>query len=301
MVILHIISGGEVGGSKNHILSLLSSMKNNNLKNILICFLNGTLYQEALSLGIDVRLIPQNKRFDLRIINEIQKICIEEKVDIINCHGARANFIAYFLKKKYNAKYVSTIHSDYKDDYKGSFYKTLIYSNLNRICLKNFDYYIAVSDSFKDMLIKRGFKEDKIFVVYNGIDFYRNPQIFNKDEIIKKYNLPKANHYITMIARFHPVKGHKFFLKTCSKVLKVFNDVIFILVGDGILKEELIEYVKELKIQDKIVFTGFQKPDEFIYISDFTVLTSYTESFPLTILESAFYKNCNINRCWRNI
>lgn len=295
MVVLHIISGGETGGSKNHLLSIVKNMDESKIKNIVICFIKGSLYDEAVKIGIDIRLIEQKKRFDLSIIKDIEEICIKEKIDIINCHGGRANFIGHFLMKRYAAKYVTTIHSDYKDDYRGSFYKTLIYSNINKFVLKSFDYYITVSDNFKDMLIQRGFNKDKIFVVYNGIDFNKPILKLNRDDIIKKYNIPKSSHYVTMVARLHPVKGHKVFLKACSIVLKSFKDVIFILVGDGNIKEELIQYAKELGIFDKIIFAGFQKPDEFLYLSDFTVLTSYTESFPLSILESALYKKTVIS------
>ncbi|SKA79908.1 Glycosyltransferase involved in cell wall bisynthesis [Caloramator quimbayensis] len=295
MVVLHIISGGEVGGSKNHLLSIVKNMDESKIKNIVICFIKGSLYEEAVKIGIDIRLIEQNKRFDLSILKDIQKICIREKVDIINCHGGRANFIGYFLMKKYAAKYVTTIHSDYKDDYRGNFYKTLIYSNINRFVLRSFNYYITVSEDFKGMLIKRGFNKEKIFVVYNGIDFNKPIPELNRDDIIRKYNIPFSSHYVTMVARLHPVKGHKVFLKACSLVLKSFKDVVFILVGDGNIKEELIQYAKELGIFDKIIFAGFQKPDEFIYISDFTVLASYSESFPLSILESALYKKTVIS------
>lgn len=293
MVVLHMISGGESGGSKNHLLSLVLNTKG--IKNIILCFINGRLFEEGLRMGLDIRYIKQKRRFDMSILKDIEKICRDENVDIINCHGGRANFIGFFLKKKYSAKYITTIHSDYRDDYKGNFYKTLFYSNINKFVLKYFDYYITVSDSFKNMLVKRGFNENKIFVVYNGIDFNRGIPNFNKELIIKKYNIPFANHYVSMIARLHPVKGHKVFLKSIKRVLEEFSDVVFILVGDGSIRKELEEYALELKIKDKVVFAGFQKPDEFIYISDFTVLTSFTESFPFAILESAFYKKTVIS------
>lgn len=295
MNVLHIISGGEVGGSRKHLLTLVKSMDKNKCKNITVCFLKGKLYYEALELGLDIRYIEQSKRFDLSAVNKVKDICNSEGIDIINCHGGRANFIGYFLKKKYAAKYVSTIHSDYRDDYRGNRYKTLIYSNINKAALKSFDYYITVSQSFKDMLISRGFKSNKIFVVYNGIDFDRAVSPMSKERIINEYGLDNVGHYVSMIGRFHAVKGHQMFLDACNEVVREFKDVRFILVGDGELKENLIQSVKSLKLDQYVKFVGWQIPDEFIYLSDFTVMASYTESFPLTILESAFYKKAVIS------
>lgn len=290
MKVLHIISGGEVGGSKKHLLTLVKSIDKNKCKNIIVCFIKGKLYDEALELGIDIRYIEQKKRFDLSAVNRVRDICRSEKIDIINCHGGRANFIGYFLKKKYSARYISTIHSDYRDDYRGNKYKTLVYSNINKAALRSFDYYITVSQSFKDMLLSRGFKEDRIFVVYNGIDFDRSITDMSREKIIEKYELDNVGHYVSMIGRFHRVKGHQVFLDACAEVVKEIRDVRFILVGDGELRENLVQYVKSLKLEEYVKFTGWQIPDEFIFISDFTVMASFTESFPLTILESAFYK-----------
>lgn len=295
MNILHIISGGEVGGSKKHLLALVKNMDKNKCKSIIVCFIKGNLYHEALELGIDIRYIEQKGRLDLSAVNNVKDICRSEDIQIINCHGGRANFIGYFLKKRYPAKYVTTIHSDYRDDYKGNKYKTFVYSNINKMALKSFDYYITVSESFKGMLVERGFNRNKIFVVYNGIDFDREVNDMSRDEITEKYGLDKVNHYVSIIGRFHPVKGHRVFLDACKEVVKKFKDVRFILVGDGDLKEDLVEYAGDLELDKYVKFVGWQIPDEFIYISDFTVMTSYTESFPLTILESAFYEKSVIS------
>lgn len=295
MNVLHIISGGEVGGSRKHLLELVKNMDQSKCKSIIVCFIKGKLYDEAMSLGLDIRYVEQKKRIDLSAVKKVWDLCRNENINIVNCHGGRANFIGYFLKKRYPAKYISTIHSDYRDDYRGNKYKTLIYSNINNMVLKAFDYYITVSESFKEMLVKRGFGSNKIFVVYNGIDFDRIPIEMFKKEVVEKYGLDYAGHYVSMIGRFHPVKGHRVFLDACSEVIKEIKDVKFILVGDGELKEELKEYARSQKLDEYVKFVGWQIPDEFIYISDFTVMASYTESFPLTILESAFYKKTVIS------
>ncbi|MEG0370968.1 MAG: glycosyltransferase [Clostridium sp.] len=157
MVVLHIISGGELGGSKKHLLTLVKEMESRDSKNIIVCFIQGELYKEAKEMGLSVYLVKQQKRFDLSVIKKIKDICIDENVDIINSHGGRANFLCYFIKKIYSSKYITTIHSDYESDYKGNYYKSFIYTNINKIALRSFDYYIAVSQSFKDLLVKRGF------------------------------------------------------------------------------------------------------------------------------------------------
>ena len=292
MKVLHIISGGEVGGSKKHLLTLANNMNMNSeeIKIVIVCLMEGELYREALDMGLDIRLIKQRNRGDITIINKLRKLCMDEDIDIVNCHGGRANFLGFFLKIKYEAKYVSTIHSDYKKDYLGNTFKTSIFSNINRQVLRVFDNYITVSDSFKEMLVERGFLPSKIHVVYNGMDFESGIEDFSREDIIMKNGIVGAEHYVSMIGRFHPVKGHTVFLDACKQVLTEFQNVIFILIGDGELKAELKKYVEDAGMSNKVYFAGFKKPDEFIFISDFTVVASFTESFPMVILESAFYE-----------
>ncbi|WDC84168.1 hypothetical protein PL321_18250 [Caloramator sp. mosi_1] len=96
MNVLHIISGGERGGSKVHLLTLSLEFKRRGINNTIVCFIEGDLYKEAKALNLDVVLIKQNKRFDLTIVEKIKRLCEDKKIDIINCHGGRANFVASF-------------------------------------------------------------------------------------------------------------------------------------------------------------------------------------------------------------
>ncbi|MEG2972619.1 MAG: glycosyltransferase family 4 protein [Clostridium sp.] len=289
MNVAHIISGGEVGGSKKHLLSLAEEMKIRKTKNIIICFIKGKLYEEALRLGLDVYLVTQSKRFDLSVVGKIKEICSDNNVDIITSHGGRANFICFFLKKTYNARFITVIHSDYESDYKGNNYKTFIYTRINKMALKSFDYYIAVSESFKNLLINRGFNGDKIFTIHNGIDVNAKLSTLSREEIITKHSLPIYDRYISMVARMHPIKGHKDFFNALESISHKLHNTCILLVGDGDYLDSLKEYLRNMKIKDNIVFLGFKSPEDFYNICDFTVLTSHSESFPLVILESGLY------------
>lgn len=295
MNVLHIISGGEKGGSKNHLLNLSKSLKDNGIKSIIVCLMKGSLYEEAVNMGLNIILLKQPKRFDLSVVGKLKEVCIRESIDIVNSHGGRANFLCWFLMKSYKAKYVTTIHSDYINDYKGNIYKTAIYSNINRLAIKSFDGYITVSHNFRDMLVERGFSEKNIFVVYNGIDFEKEMVKTSREDIIKEYGLKEHKNFVSMVARLHPIKGHMVFLEACKKIIEDGIDVGIILVGDGNIRNELEGYVRKNGMQNNVYFTGFQPPEKLISLSDFTVLTSYSESFPLVILESALYEKAVIS------
>lgn len=64
------------------------------------------------------------------------------------------------------------------------------------------------------------------------------------------------------------------------------------MVGDGPLKKELENYTKELKLTNKIIFTGFlgdKGKEKYILDSSIFILPSYTESFGLVLIEAMSY------------
>ncbi len=157
----------------------------------------------------------------MSVIHKLVKEIKEGNYDIIHCHGARANFIGMFLKRKINKPMITTIHSDYKLDFKDNFYKRLVFTTLNTIALKKFDYYIAISDNFKEMLINRGFESNKVYIAYNGIDLDVEPLFASKEDFLKRYNINGEDKIIVGIAaRLDLVKDHETFIKAADIVLK---------------------------------------------------------------------------------
>ena len=66
MKVLHLISGGDTGGAKTHVFSLMNSLKNK-IDAKIICLTDGPFYREILELGVDAELVQQKNRFDLLV------------------------------------------------------------------------------------------------------------------------------------------------------------------------------------------------------------------------------------------
>jgi len=287
--VLHLISGGDVGGAKTHVLTLVKELQKNLVVKI-ICFMEGPFAQEAREMGIDIMVLPQSKRYDLKVVDTLTGIIKDEGFTIIHSHGARANFITRFIKKKLSIPCVTTIHSDFMLDFKGNLYKHIIYTNLNIFALKKFDYFIAVSQSFKDMLVSRGFPDDRIFVVYNGMDFQEDINYKSRDEFLNERGLAhlKDKKLIGILARLHPVKGHEVFVKAAADVMIDYKDIHFLITGNGGELPSLDSQIKQLGIDKNVHFVGFvDNPYDFLNAIDINVLTSYSESFPYVLLEGA--------------
>ncbi|OZV13819.1 glycosyl transferase family 1 [Tissierella sp. P1] len=291
MKVLHLISGGDTGGAKTHIISLIKGI-DKLIDAKIICFIEDTFFYDAKAAGIDIEVFEQKSRSDMSVVHRLADEVEREEYDIIHCHGARANFIAMFLRKKVKRPFITTIHSDYELDFKDNFYKKVIFTSLNKFALKRFKYFIAISDTFKDMLINRGFKEEEIFTAYNGIDMEQELKYISREEFLGRYGINYEGKVIIGIAaRLDKVKDHETFINAASIVLNRRKDIIFLIAGDGYERRKLESQVQELGIEEYIYFLDYVKdPFSFFNAIDINTLTSVSESFPYAILEGALMK-----------
>lgn len=228
-----------------------------------------------------------------RIVNkDFTDILYNNKFDIVNFHGPKANFMHLYFDKKINIPCVVTVHSDYRYDFLNNKIKFILYTRLNIIALKKFKYFICVSEELKKLLEVQGFMGKKV-VIKNGIDF-TNTRISNEpDKLREKYNINMSDFVYTYVARMHPIKNHINLIKAYSKINNEFSDTKLILVGDGILMEKLKDIVREYKLENNIIFTGLRNdPVNFINASDISLLVSLNEGgIPtMTMLESGAVK-----------
>ena len=61
MRVLHFISGGDTGGAKTHVLTLLPRLREIGVEVELLCIMEGIFTKEARKLNIPINIIPQKK------------------------------------------------------------------------------------------------------------------------------------------------------------------------------------------------------------------------------------------------
>lgn len=142
MKVIHLISGGDSGGAKTHVLSLLQRL-NQTITAQLVCFRDGPFAQEARELGIPTEIMAGNNIF--RIRRRLVHYIRQGGFELIHCHGSRANMIGALLRNPTGLPVVSTVHSDYRLDYMGRPLSHLTFGTINAWALHQLDYRIGVS------------------------------------------------------------------------------------------------------------------------------------------------------------
>jgi glycosyltransferase involved in cell wall biosynthesis len=195
----------------------------------------------------------------------------------------QANLYCAIICKIFNVKIITRSNSS-PSGWSNNFIKKFIY----RIFLKIPNQVIVNSIEFKHEL-KKKFNVNSICIF--------NP--LNKKEILKKskekvnlnfFNVNKKIIKIIFVGRFVDQKDPLTFLKALTRIN---NKIEFraLMIGRGILKKRMVNFIKINKLNKKIKLLNFQNnPYKYIEKSDLLVLTSKFEGLPNVLLEAQVLK-----------
>lgn len=162
------------------------------------------------------------------------------------------------------------------------------------------DRIIAVSGITKNIIIEKyNIPADKIEVVHNGIDIdsFANHEY---DLSTYKYIESLKNEgycVVTVLSRFTVQKGMTHFIRGAARACEKIDNLVFLLVGNGEQRDELIKLSADLGISDKTFFTGFVRGKQWrdaYNVADIFVMSSVSEPFGLTALEAAHHNTALI-------
>ena len=296
MKVIHLISGGDSGGAKTHVLSLLQNL-NRTITAQLVCFRDGPFAQEARAMGIPTEIMAGNHIF--RIRRQLAAYIREGGYQMIHCHGSRANMIGAMLRKPTGLPVVSTIHSDYRIDYMGRPLSRLTFGTINALALRRLDYRIGVSDAMVELLISRGFAPDRFYAIYNGIDFTPAPDQGDRLEYLRELgaDVDADSVVVGIAARLNPVKDMTTLLRGFAAACRECHRLRLIIAGDGEERGRLEALARELGVEKQVTFAGWISGgmDRFYSALDINTLTSLSETFSYALTEGARFHLATIS------
>jgi glycosyltransferase involved in cell wall biosynthesis len=132
----------------------------------------------------------------------------------------------------------------------------LIWKLLSRVP----DVFVASSHAEYNFHVDSRFPYKKMVIIYEGVDVNAFHPGEKKNKIHDEFRLSQEVNLIGLISRFDDGKGHEDVIAAVPQVLKQFPQTVFLIVGDGdkSIKDRLINQVKSLDLQDKVIFTGWR-------------------------------------------
>ena len=267
--ILHISRTMDIGGAERIVYQLSSDLKDE-FNSVHVASTGGLWESELAAQGIQHHKIldidSKNPVTVLKLLFSIHQIIKNNEITIVHTHHRMAAFYIRLLKLVHpKLIHVYTAHNVFKD-------KLPLYG----FALKNAKS-VAVGEA-----VNKNLKEDVGItdsrVIYNGVVLKETDD--QVDEIISYGGIK-----LGCIARLSEQKGLTYLLDAMS--LLTVKDIRLFIVGDGELRNELENKVKELDLQDSVTFLGYRKDIvECINSFDFWILPSVFEGFGLVAIEA---------------
>ena len=148
---------------------------------------------------------------------------------------------------------------------------------------------IALTKTEVEQYKKMGVDKNKIEIVPNGIDLSGYDNLPEKGEFRRRYSFKDGEKMILYVGRLHKSKGINLLVKAFADLSKKSDSTKLVFVGpDDGYQSTLERIIRDLKIDTKVVFTGFVTNEEKMaaFLDADVFVTPSFSGFPVTFLEA---------------
>jgi len=238
------------------------------------------------ALGIPVTELNQRSAYDLAVPLALVRYIRRERIDIIHTHLLGADIIGRLAGFITRRPVVSTIHNARIDLDKEPRRRQWLERWTARLWCSRL---IVVSGLLRDEIAEWfDFPRSRVIAIPNGVDTarFRPAPGFDAADIRRKL-LGGDYRMVSNVARLVPQKAQSYLVEAMAPVLSARPDVRLALVGDGPLRDEVMELAARLDIDEKVVITGIRSDvPAILAATDVFVLSSLWEGMPVALLEA---------------
>lgn len=290
--VCHIITKLELGGAQKNTLFTVSNLDPLKFETFLISGEEGILDNEAKDLlgerAIFVREMKRsiNPVFDFIALIKLTIILRKLKPEIIHTHSSKAGILGrwagFFAGVKVR---IHTIHGFGFSPFHPLLVRWL-FIFLERITSLITTHFVCVSmNNLKEGMRLGIIKEGKASIIRSGVEIekFLNASVDAEKKKIE-LGIPLDKKIVGMVACFKPQKAPLDFVRIARILKDSRDDLHFIMLGDGELREKIEEEIEKLELKENFSLPGWRKDVEEIFkLVDVFVLTSLWEGLPQVI------------------
>lgn len=297
---IKIIYGLEAvgGGALKHLVYLVTRLSNESFEITVVLSKsrddNSTLeISSILKTGIRVIFLSMCRNInllnDMASFFKIVTILKKGKYDIVHAHSSKAG--ALFRLAALICKIPLVFYTPHCFYYQGKTgFRRLIFLYVEKILSVITSGIIVSENEKKEILRNKITKANKVININNAIDFADYQQSIGSDETLRDLSIPGGAFIVGAIGRLTPQKDWETFIYAANEVLKKYPETVFIITGEGELKQDIQKLIFKLGLDNKIILTGYIHRIHKIYaIIDVFVSTSLWEGLPYVFLEAMKY------------
>jgi glycosyltransferase involved in cell wall biosynthesis len=241
---------------------------------------SGQIGVAIAGMGVSVNCLSMHNGYDVAGILKLRRYLNRINPDIIHSHSR--NFAFNWMIRRIHVPKVFTEHGG---NLLGGIWKN---KWVYKLFGSNYQRFIAISKEMAKAMESCNSKiAERIRVVHNGTDIHQVDSIepVNSDTLPR--DLIDAKFRVGIVGRLVKRKGIDTFLETAAIIARRRRDVVFVVVGDGPLRNELEAKAHQLGIQHIVFFVGSRSDAKRILkILSVFLFTSNYEPFGLVLTEA---------------
>lgn len=276
------------GGVEAVVMNYYRHIDRNKIQFDFICDDDSTCIpkEEIESLGGKVILIPPYQKV-FKYHKELKRVLKEGQYKIVHSHINALSVFSLWAAK--SAKVPVRVAHSHSTSNKKEWKKTLLKKMLRPFSkLFATDYFCCSELAGRWLFGNKTYDQGKVYLLNNAIDvdkFKYNEKVRKTKR--KELNIKDNEIVIGHIGRFVKQKNHEFLIDIFNEIHKQNKNTILLLAGDGPLKEEIENKVKELELDKFVKFLGQRNDANKLYqVMDAFVLPSLYEGLPVVGVEA---------------
>ena len=273
------------GGASKLIYDLLPRMANqgNDCELLILRDEHSKYVDDLREQGIPVNVVPKDVKGHWARVKYIKSWIEKGSYDVIHANLFPTTYYCSIVKILLGKKCPLLVMTEHSTDNKRR-HKAFL-RPLEKFIYKKYDHIISISAKTQESLCKWIQKKGdmKFSVIENGIDveYFRNAEPFGKKEVCGNYK--KGDILLLTVGSFTPQKNH---IKLLEALVILPENYKLLLCGEGPLENEIKRNVRDLGIEDRVVFLGFRKDvARIMHTADILVIPSIWEGFGLIAAE----------------
>jgi glycosyltransferase involved in cell wall biosynthesis len=307
--IIRVIDRVVVGGPTKHVVLLCSQLDKSRFHSLLVTGSAARGETECLDYAaaneVEVEVIPEMSREvgwpDLRVIAKLYRVFLRERPDLLHTHKSKAGAVGRIAALLYRLttpsilwlkprplKMLHTYHGHVLKGYFGR-WRTRAFLAIERGLANITDRLLVVSEQQRKELLE-GFRigrPSQYRVMRLGVNM--NHGRADWGEFRRRHGIGAGEFVLASVGRFVPIKNLDLLLRTFARLVSQSPQLAIrlVLVGDGELRDSLVETARRLGIADKVIFAGVQEDCLPLYRDfDLLAITSNNEGTPLAMIEA---------------
>lgn len=287
LVIAELAGSAAYGGGERYLEVLMARLDRTRFRPLLICPESGPFVEIMQGHGVPTRIIHLAPLVNPLALFRLVRLLAREQVTILQTHGARSNAYGQVAGRLAGVPIIiSTVHNSLLD-YRIGPLKRWLYLTVLRRTSHLADLIICVSEELRQhTIVDVRTSSDRTVTVHNGIDMTRFQGRSSRATIRNELGVGD-DPLLVVIARLTEQKGHRYLLEALPSLIATWPKLRCLVVGEGELRDALMELAARLGVASSCVFTGARAdiPD-VLAGADVVLLPSVSEGFPFVLLEA---------------